>query len=257
MYGSAHNVFAQTFAGKGLVGLAALCWLLLEMSRAGWQRARGATPSTPLTLDVGGRIVLVATLALALYGVVQEVFYIPALLLLVFMIVGLAAGLDAGRGIPRRMTPGIVACALAVALGAHLVHVYGFPGRLREAYVDRDLSRTGARLSPPEVDADGHYFQWTGEHTLITVPHRAAHFIAELRSVAPFTQTVELRFDGRLIDRLTLHDHAWRIVRYVMPRGRSQDPRRLELVVSPPRETGTASLRGVMIRRIDWGMPER
>ena len=101
MYGSAHNVFAQTFAGKGLVGLAALCWLLLEMGRAGWQRARGATPSTPLTLDVGGRIVLVATLALALYGVVQEVFYIPALLLLVFMIVGLAAGL---RRRPRQST---------------------------------------------------------------------------------------------------------------------------------------------------------
>jgi O-antigen ligase len=261
MYGSAHNVFSQTFAGKGLVGLVALVVLLVAAFRRAWRHRHA--PGGAAGPSVGARIAIGGLLAVGLYGQVQEVFYVQSLQILVFAIIGMAAGLpDAGDGDAngrgrRRWTGGGVATLLVVALGAHAVQAYGVPGRLREGYRDRQISRAGARLLPPERDRDGEYFQWTGESAFVSVPRRATRFSVELRSIAPFAQFVELRLDDRLIDRLRLDDHAWKRVEY--PVGRLQElPRRLEIRVQPVwRPDGDPRVLGVMTRRISWSLPPR
>jgi hypothetical protein len=258
-YGSAHNVFAQTFAGKGLVGVVTLVTLVAAAALRAW-RTRRAGVTGGIDTTVGAHIVLGTLIAFVIYGQVQEVFYIQTLQLLIFAAIGLAAGLpDASPAAGRRhrWSTGLVATVLLAALAAHVTQAYVFPGRLREAYRDREISRAGARLFAPERDPDGQFFQWTGGSAFVSVPRQAARFSADLRSLAPFTQLVELRLDDRLIDRVRLDDHDWKRVDYRI--GILQTlPRRLELRVEPVwQPAGEARTLGVMIRRIAWDLPPR
>ena len=173
MYGSAHNVFAQTFAGKGAVGLIALVLVVLTSAAAALRTLR--RPDAPPRVRVVAMIALGMVAAFAIYGQVQEVFYVAPLQLTVFAGCGLAAALEAplGPADRSRRRLGIVAALLAAGLAAHVVHAYVVPGRLADEYRDREISRAGERLSAPVLDADGQYFQWTGARAVITVPRQA------------------------------------------------------------------------------------
>ena len=93
MYGSAHNVFAQTFAGKGAVGLIALVLVVLTSLAAAVRTLR--RPDAPPRTRVVAMIALGMVAAFAIYGQVQEVFYVAPLQLTVFAAFGLAAALEA------------------------------------------------------------------------------------------------------------------------------------------------------------------
>jgi hypothetical protein len=255
MYGSAHNVFAQTFAGKGVTGLLAL---LLIVATSGWAAiAALRDPVSPARRQVVAAVVLGMVGAFALYGQVQEVFYVPALQVTVAASWGLAASLavragDAGRALGRLAA---VALVLVVALAAHLVHAYVVPGRLAEGYVDHQISRAGARLSAPVRDDDGEYFQWTGARAVMTVPRQATELSFELRRRSADVRVVEIRFDGRLVDSVRLEDDGWRRVVYPLQKVRAL-PRRLELRIAPGAQVQDARVdRGVSVRRIRWGDP--
>jgi hypothetical protein len=253
MYGSAHNVFAQTFAGKGAVGLLALILLVVASGAAAVRVLRQR--------DASRRVRVVATIAVgmvaafAIYGQVQEVFYVPSLQVTVFAGIGLALALEPLA--PTLASPlrwrrlAIVALALAAGLIAHLLHAYVVPGRLAEEYRNRVISQEGARLSAPVLDPDGEYLQWTGARAVVTVPRQATELSFELRRSGPAPHEVEVRFDGRAIDRVRLDDDGWRQVVYPLRRVRTL-PRRLEIVVTaPPAAPGD---RGVAVRRIRWGL---
>jgi O-antigen ligase len=252
LYGSAHNVFAQTFAGKGAAGLGALVWLVVAAGLTAWRATRTDPPARRLAAGIatGGLA------GFAIYGQVQEVFYIQALQLVVFTHVGLAAALARGGGPALLRRSGLVAAGLAAVLVAHLVHAYVIPGQLADSFRSRQLDRAGLRLLPPQLDPDDGFFQWSGASAFLTVPRQATRFAAEIRSRAPFPQTVELRFDGRVIDRIVLREPMWRSIRYG---GRVWElPQRIELKVSPTwQPPGEARPLGVMVRRIDWGLPPR
>ena len=247
MYGSAHNVFAQTFAGKGAAGVAALLAILLTAARAAWQALR--TSRLGSDRRVVAAIVLGMLAAFTIYGQVQEVFYVPALQLTVFGAFGLAAGLAAGTARTDRLGP--LAGLLAVVLAAHLVQAYVVPGRLADDYRDHAVSQAGARLSAPELGPDGDYFQWTGPLAVLSVSRQATVLAFEVRNPGPEPRTLEVRFDGRVVDRVVLGDAEWRKVTYPMRRARSALPRRLELAVVPP-PGGAAIGRGVAVRRLRW-----
>ena len=213
MYGSAHNVFAQTFAGKGAAGLLSLVGLVLAAAWAAWRTARDAGRA--------GDVRLVATIALgmigafALYGQVQEVFYIQVLQITAFAAFGVAAGLApiAQPGTISRRA-GLVTAALLIVLGAHVAHAWVQPGRLAEGYRDHEISRAGERLGAPEPDGEGGYFQWTTGAAFVTVPRQATALSFDLRSLAPGAQVVEVRLDDRLVDRIQLGDHGWHHAQY-------------------------------------------
>lgn len=259
LYGSAHNVFAQTFAGKGTAGLVTLVLIVVAAGLGAWRVVR--QPLAPADTLIAAYVSLSGLVAFVVYGQVQEVFYIHALQVVVFTLIGLAAGLEevTVEGTPSTVLDarvGRIALALAGVLALHLVQAYVVPGRLGEAFRDRQISRAGDRLLPPEQDEAGAYFQWTGASAFITVPRTATWFAAEFRSTAPFPQTIELRFDGRPIDRLVLDAGAWRPVRY----GAGSIwtlPRRVEVHVTPAwQPPGATRPLGVMVRRIDWRLPE-
>ncbi len=254
MYGSAHNVFVQTFAGKGLVGLLALVLLVVAASAAARRTLR--RPDTPPRPRVVAMITVGMIAAFVIYGQVQEVFYIPPLQLMVFVAFALALAMEppigSAHGACRRL--GVVAVLLAIGLTAHLVHGYGVPGRLASDYRDRMISRAGERLSAPIRGDDGEYFQWTGRRAVVTVPRQATELSFELRRAGPEPGDVEVRFDGRLVDRIRLEDDAWRRVVYPLQRMRTL-PQRLEIaVVTTPAGPGDAPDRGAALRRIRWGM---
>jgi O-antigen ligase len=253
MYGSAHNVFAQTFAGKGAIGLIALVLLVLTSLAAAVRTLR--RPDTPPRRRVVAMIALGMIAAFALYGQVQEVFYVAPLQLTVFAAFGMAVALDAPPGTAdrSRRSLGIVAALLAVGLAAHVVHAYALPGRLADEYRDREISLAGERLSPPVLGEDGQYFQWTGARAVITVPRQATELSFDLRQGGTAPRDVEVRFDGRSIDRVRLEDGDWRHLVYPLRRLKTL-PRRLEIVVVPGAD-GAAGDRGVAMRRIRWGLP--
>jgi hypothetical protein len=254
MYGSAHNVFAQTFAGKGVVGLIALILLVIASAAAAVRTLR--RPRTAPRTRVVALIALGMIAAFAIYGQVQEVFYVAPLQLMVFTACGLAAALDMPIGSAERSGRrlGIVAALLAAGLAAHVVHAYVVPGRLANAYRDREISRAGARLSAPVLDGDGQYFQWTGARAVITVPRQATELSFDLRRPGATPLDIEVRFDGRTIDRVRLEDGDWRHAVYPLQRLKAL-PLRLEIVVLPGHE-GAAAEQGVAVRRIRWGLPE-
>lgn len=250
MYGSAHNVFAQTFAGKGAAGLVALVLVVLTAAWAAWRALRDR--DGPPERRVLAAIALGMLGAFALYGQVQEVFYIPALQLTVCAGWGFAASLAPSGGAHPRARAGGVAWLLTAVLGAHLVQAYVVPGRLAEGYRDRAISGAGARLSPPVLGDDGEYFQWTGASAAVSVPRQATALSFELQSLAPTPQVVEVRFDDRVIDRIVLESHDWRRVEYPLSRMQTL-PRRLELSASPAwQPPGAPHDLGVRIRRIRW-----
>ena len=255
MYGSAHNVFAQTFAGKGTVGLVALLVVVLVGGAAALRTLRQARSADA---RVVAAVALGMIAAFAIYGQVQEVFYIPPLQLMVFTAFGLAAALDRPAAVARAASPatarlGIVTALLGLALAVHLVYGYVLPGTLAEGYRDREISRAGARLSAPVLGDDGQYFQWTGHRAVVTVPRQARELSFDLRRPGATPREVEVRFDGRAIDRVRLEDGDWRHVVYPLRRVRAL-PRRLEIVVLPGPAGAAEEQTGVAIRRIWWGM---
>ena len=252
MYGSAHNVFAQTFAGKGAVGLTALILVVLTAAAAAVRAARQAGPAA------WSRVVAVMVLgmvaAFALYGQVQEVFYIPALQLTVFAAFGLALALEpVTPGSPPAARLGVVTGLLALALAAHLFHGYVFPGILAEGYRDRAISLAGERLSAPVLGHDGQYYQWTGRRAVITVPRQATELSFDLRRPGAAPCDVEVWLDARLVDRIRLDDGDWRHAVYPLRRMRIL-PRRLDIVVRSVSGAGGSVDPGVAVRRIRWGM---
>jgi len=133
-YGSAHNVYLQTLTGKGYIGLLSLLLLLGVMvvyvgvyfKRGFVDRASG----NPISVEQ--RIILMIglcfTAAFAIYGNVQEIFYVPglnALMFVVFAIVAtkVPAPFVIGAGF-RRVTYAF----LVVATIAHLYWEYVSPG---------------------------------------------------------------------------------------------------------------------------------
>jgi O-antigen ligase len=247
MYGSAHNVFAQTFAGKGAAGLVALLAIVATALLAAWRVLRKADSDGPV--GVVAAVVLGTTVAFALYGQVQEVFYVAPLQLTLFAVWGMAAAID--RSTPRAAFSrlGVAAAVLGVVLAAHLVQGYVSPGLLAEAERDRAINRAGERLSAPVRADDGEYFQWTGPRAFVTVPRQATQLTFEVKRRAAVPTTIEVRFDDRIIDRLTLVDDDWRRVVYPLQRVHTL-PRRLVLVVTTGAPAADAA-----VRRLRWGLP--
>jgi hypothetical protein len=77
-------------------------------------------------------------------------------------------------------------------------------------------------------------FRWTTGHATYYRPSSDQQLTLQVRSVAPFSQTVSVILNGAEIDRLTLTDHAWRPLRYQLPpRVRESAYYKVELEVGP------------------------
>ena len=128
--------------------------------------------------------------------------------------------------------------------------------RTRAAIAAVDLTRVFEGFYEEEVWADGRTYHWTEREAVFHVPAAAVSVSITLRALAPTAQQVDVSIGGRDVDRLTLDDHNWRVVRYLLPSkpGRAYLPIRLR--VTPTwRPPGDQRDLGVMLAGIEWAMP--
>jgi len=237
---SAHSLYGQVFSGMGLVGLVILLSILGSALTGTVRSLRD--PHRPEQLPVVVLAALGSLLGMAVYGLVQEVFYVHALRLLFFVNVGFVAA-AAGR---RLSTPRghlhLAAAALVVALAVHLVYEFKEPGPGR--LVDRGEP---AGFYGQEQDPAGKPYRWSTEWASLPVPTGAKTYSVELRSVAPYPQVIEIRTCGEERE-VTLGDQAWRRVTGSVECGAGL----LELEVRPPwRPPPEERLLGVMVSAVE------
>lgn len=149
LHGSAHNVYVQTFAGKGVLGLVFFLVLFGEVLARGTRASLAAA-----VVALNDRVTLLATAsfaaALLIYGMVQEVFYVAPLQTLTFLFVGISAyGLRKAEGItvPSRALLALIPSALALSL---IFDVHRYPS----SHISGCYS--------PESDGAGGTFRWCG-----------------------------------------------------------------------------------------------
>jgi hypothetical protein len=78
-------------------------------------------------------------------------------------------------------------------------------------------------------------FRWTRDHAVFHTSAADASLSMDVRTLAPFTQAVEIQLDGVTVDRLSLNDHAWHRVTYRLPQRATETHgyHRVDLIVSP------------------------
>jgi O-antigen ligase len=201
LYGSAHNVYAQTFAGKGILGLGLLllvlgALILVPLRR--FVRARSESPETQILLLAASA----TGVAFLIYGNVQEVFYIQPLQILFFAVIGVTAGLllKSSPAAPTSMR--IPLTLVGAAMVAQLVIVNGVWGVRNES----SLEQRSVGCYPPEVDAEGRSFQWCGPRARIVLPAESEQI--EIEAAPTFrgdtVKSLQLWKQGVLIDEFPL-----------------------------------------------------
>jgi hypothetical protein len=161
LHGSAHNVYAQTFSGKGLCGLLALIAIPLCMLAVAPRVLRNGERSVSDKL-----IVLTGACygcAFLIYGNVQEVFYIQVLQFLFFCIAGIVAAV-AYRSSDLSTRTALVSPSLCVALIAlHVGWEFATPGLTRTFYAEN--RQFGC--FPTETPPNGTPYRWCGERAVL------------------------------------------------------------------------------------------
>lgn len=240
---NAHNYFLQLAAETGLPTLAA--WLaLIATVTLGGRRAARARPEGLAWLRAGGAGAVAAFLATCLTGhpLLLREGQIVFWTMLALASGGAAYWDDAPESRSRRV---LAAVLIAVVLW--------MPWRVAAELERVDLSRMPAGLFEEEIAPDGEPFRWTQARSTIYVPAGTAAVEFSLRSVAPVAQSVRILVNGTPADDLSLHDHAWRRVRYILPKDANGRFHRIVLEVSPVwRPDGENRDLGVMVRGIDW-----
>ena len=174
MNGSAHNLYFQAIAGKGILGLLSLLALMFVAIRTSWSsmfflgdhRDGASTPSYHhrLFLMMG----FAYTMALAIYGNVGEMFYTPiGYILLAFffsMIVGAAPRVNP----IRHRTPLIMAILLAASLLAHLYWEYVDPGMTKKSAPSNEAQGCYGKEQNPLNSSES--FRWCSDDFTLKLP---------------------------------------------------------------------------------------
>lgn len=253
---SAHNTFLNVTAEMGIVGLLAFLTLLgatfgvaIRTLRrvAGRARApdrvpdRGSDPAADKAADRGLLWVMAGLIAgLAAYTLTmipgdrlilrEDVVTFAALLAIVACLRDVMPAPVAAAGTPRARREIWMPRVALLVMAAMIATV---PVR---AMLDRrgiKLDRVTFGLHDVE-GPEGQRFRWTSGHATYYRPSTDQQLTLQVRSVAPFPQTVSIKLNGAEIDRLTLPDHAWRRLRYQLPpRVRSSAYYKVELEVGP------------------------
>lgn len=157
LYSTAHNVYMQTFSGKGLWGLVLLLLPVLYLIASGLRLLKRADTTDQQRLII--MISICAACAFLIYGNMQEFFYIQSLQYIFFITLAIfSASLSAEQNIERKHVK-FLWMFLAVGLAAHTAWEYGFPGQARKMWQGRPLYG----CYEAEDDAVTGRFNWCGQ----------------------------------------------------------------------------------------------
>ena len=109
-------------------------------------------------------------------------------------------------------------------------------------------------LGITEIDGHGTRFRWSGARAYLDLPCSARTISIPVRSVSTAPQQVEILVNGRMIDRVGLADHAWRDLRYPLPRSPwYMHSHCVELRVDPTwQPPGDTRQLGIMVGKYSW-----
>jgi hypothetical protein len=248
---NAHNYLLQTAAELGVIGLACFLALLITGIVAGSRVARFGDDEAIKTIAAGLAAAFIG-LAVTLLG--AHVLLLREGQLTFWPLVALTLLLDrqtrAARAAMAMTAAGAVGPAVvggAAAAEARLARwrtplltaaivllFISVPIRAARDFQQVDLSRLVIGLYDEEQAANGSRFRWTEGAATIFVPADAATLTLPIRTIAPMPQSVTILRDGRMVDKITLSDHAWHELRYVLTGSRSGERfHRFDIQVSP------------------------
>lgn len=201
---NAHNNFLQVMGELGLVGFAGFVWLLL----AATGRHPGDGPAERVAVLAG----LGAFLLSSLLGHPLLIFEVSVSF---FFAIGLAAALAPA---PTGKAPRLASLLVVFV-------ILTLPFRLWAVTRPAPPTVEGASAEMPALD-DVMYRE-ADQESLWRIRPRALHAAFPLRWRAPAAGDcrVEIRLDDRVIDRVTLRDDAWTMVRVQVPPGRPPQSR--------------------------------
>jgi O-antigen ligase len=173
MAGSAHNLYFQTLAGKGWLGLVSLLALMLVSIRTCWSLTFSQSTLSALTpLSNNQRLLVMMgftyTIALMIYSNVGEIFYVPINYIVFIIFYALII-----RDVPqiRNIAP---KTTIKILLGIvfffmlHLLWEYGYPSAIRDKLKQGDPSGCYPIEGSP-IDA-ATQFRWCSRRFAVNVP---------------------------------------------------------------------------------------
>jgi O-antigen ligase len=219
---NAHNNFFQLLAELGIVGFAAVAWLLIRAAMQAGSLLRAA-PRDPVRWGV-----VTGVLAFVLTWLGSHPLLIDEPALLFWMTLGLVSGWGAiTTRPPATRTPLLVAGALIAAT------VLSIPVRFVQQRADVDLEHRGVGLSQWQAAIDGVRYRLAQPTSSVFVPTEARMIVVPLRSRSTGPDLrVRVTLDGRPADIVTVPSDRWQPLRLQVQQDRRAPRfRRLELQV--------------------------
>lgn len=234
-----HNDFLRVGAELGLVGLGLFLWILATAVRRIWQALR-LTGDPRLAGLAAGLVAFLITTLVSNPLMLREVSFA------FWIALGLATGhsasvVRAGGDISVAADGGALAASrrlfsfkwpVALMLGGLLL--LSVPFRARQELASMDRTRVSYGLFDGGTDADGTHFRWSGPQVTILVDESATSVAIPLCGALPSGehQQVEVRVDGRVVNRITVGPR-WQQLRTLVRADSSSGPRRIDLLISP------------------------
>lgn len=210
VFETTHNTYVQLFAGGGLLGL--LLWLALAGSAG-----RTFLLSVRETGSLTDLAMLLGLAAFHVYGFFQNMFYVPAAMLLVFLILSRAMSLERAR--MREKTAGAMALK-GLALAAVVAGMLGYaadPGLAKlagrhglAAFESPDAAGYAGFFAPE--DMGGRIARWSCGASALRLPGGGT---AEFALKTPYPNPgeagarLEIWRGGQLLDVAEFRDNAW------------------------------------------------
>ncbi len=232
---SAHNTFLNVTAELGIVGLLTWLALLIATFTAGWRAVKQAAVARDgaaawlalgafaglcgytLTMMTGDRLVLR-----------EDVVLFAAVSAVLVILGGRQSDHTARMTQKARLNVPTLSTLLAMAIVATI------PLRAAAERQQVRLDRVFHGMYDVETQQNVP-FRWTRDHAVFHTSAADASLSMDVRTLAPFTQAVEIQLDGVTVDRLSLNDHAWHRVTYRLPQRATETHgyHRVDLIVSP------------------------
>lgn len=206
-YGSAHNVYLQTLTGKGIAGLvslfnmlAAALFIVARHIKNGFALSNPKDTLTH-TQKILSMIVLCYTFAFLIYGNVQEIFYIPSLTVLLFVILGIfVAQVPSSLRLSVKSQKTIAFLLIGLFL-SHLFWEYVYPGETRRIN-SALMKRYSYERNCYGIESNGvNRWQWCRNNARVKLPltkQDMGELVLRLSAVNPDLQNnpLTVRYGG-------------------------------------------------------------
>jgi O-antigen ligase len=224
---NAHNNFLQVLAELGIVGFAAILWLL-------W--TAGRLTASMLAADLRDPLrwgLATGLLAFVLSWLGGHPLLLDEPAFTFWMLLGVTCGWGAQHMSLTPLRPGSTTWLVGVLI---VLIAASVPVQVMHERADFNLEHRGIGVSPWQPAVDGIRYRLAGVSSSVFVPSEAQMIVVPLRAADPHTDLrVAVRLDGQAADVIAIGRDRWQQLRLRLPQERHPPRfRRLELRVEDP-----------------------